>query len=879
MSAENIIQYDSVHHLNHFWPLGTDPKRLEEAIRKESERLTLEPAALIKELNERFRTNSSYKFGSVSLDVEWGHPDDWAAKEFIITPEAMPPTPSFDLKAGGLPQEIDRGIVAWVWLRDESERGVLHERVRSYVEDQGAASGSKETPLPVIAIIPREPVPELEQILIRLKALEAIGKRKDLLDEIGQHTYEQEHDRTKAALGKALRQLRGNAEQIWDIQRNPEKIVVPQAYQAAVAASEHGLSIKKVLEQLYDLAYHIRPPEFFTQYSALVTKGQSKLRSAVKTVAKNLLYDRIGSALSGMDSVSKDLCEKYLSKKWGMLTQSRGASGPLALQKPTSPKLQPAWDWLDRTFAPGVQDARLSDIIPKLLKPPYGFDYNTVMLLLCGWFGYHRSELLLSRQGRRIKLEDLEQEIETNKTARDFLNWAYVNGLALSRRDPDVALQEMRSLRARIIKKQPPFSQAEAGEAVQALYEFALQEKQPPDVRQQAAEAAGCLRKALEAAQKYDQEVRQILAHLDSSHEASDLLKQRQRLPSLNVDELVIVTQPAISEIEDRIFTELEQTIEAERYRVEKLTDITQTGALEQRLRTLKSQLEKQGLTPFAQQAATIVDALQKRIAQLKAAEQETAIRKEVEAMTVDTSLTQLGKYHQRLREMVLVSPELKQIRDRKQEAIQREIDNLKTFAAGITEQVRSVHPNDVQQMQKRILNCQSRYVGTQYEQMLGQALGYLETLQQFLAEVRNLEQLPLTTPQDAQNAKQRLREIEARFKERLSAFHLKALNQVHESIADRLKTARQQAIQWLETLERDQYKVPLGELQHKLEHPPAFLPTDHQPRLDALRAHVQERLDQDHIAQIELLFRSLGTPEKRKECLNRLLQLGAEEI
>jgi len=52
---------------------------------------------------------------------------------------------------------------------------------------------------------------------------------------------------------------------------------------------------------------------------------------------------------------------------------------------------------------------------------------------------------------------------------------------------------------------------------------------------------------------------------------------------------------------------------------------------------------------------------------------------------------------------------------------------------------------------------------------------------------------------------------------------------------------------------------VPLGDLQRKLERPPAFLPADHQARLDSLCARVQERLEQDHIAKIEALFQSLG--------------------
>jgi len=878
LSDLNIIQYDPIHKLNRFWPVGTDPRRLEEAIREESDRLALEPAALIEELNRLFRSDPLYEFGSVKVDIEWGHTDDWAAQEVIIAPEFMTITQSFALNAGRL-QEGSRGVVAWLLLRDESERDALHELARSYVEEQGAVSGSKETPLPVIAIIPKEPVPELESIFIRLKALEAVGRRKNLLEEIGQQTYKQELDRTKAELGRTLRQLRGNTEHIWDIRRSPGQIVVPQAYQAAVAANGYGLSIKNVLKQLYEMAYRIRPPEFFTQYPALPTKGQNKLRLAVKTVARNLLHDRIGSALSGMDNVAKDLCEKYLAKKWGMLTPSWGALSPYALQKPTSLKLQPAWDLLDRTFAPGVQDARLSEVIPKLLNPPYGFDYNTAMLLLCGWIGYHRSELLLSLRGERIGLTKLEEQIDTIKSAGDFLNWAYQNALALSRRDPDAAQQEMQSIRARIIKKQP-FSQVEASEALQALDEFATQEKQPSDMRQQAAEAAGRLRKALEAAQRYDQEVQQILANLEHLHEVSDLLKQRQSLADLVIDDLVTVTQPAIGEIEQRILDQLEQAVEVERRRVEGLADITLVGALEHRLHTLKGQLEKQGLALLAQRVAELEDTLQKRIALLKAAEQEAAIKKEIEAMTVDTGLIRLYNYRQRLRQMQLVSPEAKQARDKKLEAIQREIDKLEAFAGSVTEHVRNVDLSDLQQVQKRIISGQNRYAGTEHEEKLAQALAYLETLQQFYAEVHALKQLPLRSPQDVQNAEARLGEIEASFGQSLSNVHREALTQVRKSIADQVEAARQEAIRWLEMRAREleSDKVPLGDLQRKLERPPAFLPADHQAHLDSLRARVQERLEQDHIAKIEALFQSLGA-EKRKECLNRLLQLVAEEI
>jgi len=132
----------------------------------------------------------------VKLDVEWGHPDDWAAEEYVISAESVAIAPSFSLTARGL-EDGSRGVVAWMYLRDESERDALRELAQNYVIAQGASSSSAETPLPVIVMVPKEPVPELEEVFIRIKALEAVGKKKDLLEEIGQHTYRQEFERTK----------------------------------------------------------------------------------------------------------------------------------------------------------------------------------------------------------------------------------------------------------------------------------------------------------------------------------------------------------------------------------------------------------------------------------------------------------------------------------------------------------------------------------------------------------------------------------------------------------------------------------------------------------------------------------------------------------
>jgi hypothetical protein len=488
--------------------------------------------------------------------------------------------------------------------------------------------------------------------------------------------------------------------------------------------------------------------------------------------------------------------------------------------------------------------------------------------------------LCLSRGGGQIGFAELEKQIDTNRTSRDFLNWSCVNTLAISRRDPDAAQEEVRAIMRRVSKGER-FSQEEASQSLLALDEFAENDRNPADRRQQAAEAAGRLRKAIEAAQKYDEEAKGVLTGLDAQSEVTELLKLRGKLKALVPSELVTVTQPAVHEIDTRILERLEQALEREHRRIQGLADITQVGALEQRLRDYRKQLAEQRLSSLVERTATIEESLEERIRLLKAAEQEAAIQNEIEAMTVDAGLAKLRDYRQRLQEIHLISPEFKQVRDRKQDTIRGEIVRLEEFAADIIDRAHSADLTNVQQIQKEIIRLQSRYQGTEHEQTIGQALDYLETLQQFRAELNSVRQLSLISREDVQTAERKLGQITSDFEQKLSPHHLQELTSTRRELEHRIQQEQERAVTWLEEREREasQPNVALSDLQQHLQHPPAFFPADCQACLITLRGRVQERLDQDQIAQIEQLFQSLGTSEKRKECLNRLLQLVAEEI
>ncbi len=870
LSRNGVTRYDSIQRINGFLPVGADPRRLEKAVQEQLEATEFDPGAYINGLNRWLREDP--KFGSIPLEIEWGHASDWAAEEHIIIPDApISVLPLFSLSPdSGLSDGI-RGAVLWLVTLDDAAREDLREQAQDILE---AAVGLQDPPLPVIVMIPRDTVPEMKELYRRYQALEAVGRDKDLIKEVGQQTYELEVQRTRIALHKALKRLRGDYENVWEIRRDSSEFVVPKAYRTVVATLSER-PIKHVLKALYEYAYPIRPPEFFTQYSAVQVRGQNRLRTAVKTVAKNLIYDRVEGAFNGMDSVSRDLCEKYLSppRKWGLLSVR-----DYALQQPTSMKLSEAWKLLNRTFEPGVKDGRVAVIVPTLLNPPYGFDYNTATLLLCGWIGYFRNELRLSAWGQYITLNQLERQIETTKTSRGFLDWACRTPLTITRRDPDAAQREAQEI-IRKINKDELFTQEEAQAALQNLEEFAALDNQSPDIVQRASRAVDRLEKALREAQEYDREAGNVLRQLDSERDIANLLKLRDKLRNLPVGNQVHVTQSAPNEIEIHLNTALEQALRRLFLRVDGLTDSDQAGSFRRDLAGLKKQLEQQGLTSLAAEVAEIQGKLNKRADILKAKESEAFIRNEIDVMNTRAGLAELRRYETRLQEIEVISPDIKSLQETKLREVQDEIRVLEAYAESINDRAYNLDLAAISEERDTILRQQSRYQDTEFQNQLEEALEYLDALRKFVRELEGAKHIP-DTPADVEAAEKVLAQMSSHYGQMLSRHHLKELDRVREQKANQLKSRQQDAIQWLEERESEfGRKASPGELKRKLERPPAFLPLDYRDRLKALHTRVQECLDQDQIARIEELFRALGSTDRRQDCLDLLQRLMSEEM
>jgi hypothetical protein len=247
--------------------------------------------------------------------------------------------------------------------------------------------------------------------------------------------------------------------------------------------------------------------------------------------------------------------------------------------------------------------------------------------------------------------------------------------------------------------------------------------------------------------------------------------------------------------------------------------------------------------------------------------------------MTPKADLAQLYWYLERLQEIEGISSELIQKRDSKLDAIAQEVQRLEDFAATLYETVCAIDLKEVGKWRDETLKRYTRYNGTEIQSQLDGAIDYLDRLRDFAARLEYVESRGLRTQEDVGWIKAQLSEIGQEFGPQLNADHICELQRFDEEIDAEVQRLQQDAVEWLEGLEREfQADESLTEYKKELEHLPAFLPVECQTRLAALRDRAQDREDQDLVAQIEQLFQSLATPQKRQECLNRLQQLISEE-
>lgn len=615
LSDSNVIRFDHSFKVYAFWAASNQPKVLEDAVQKKLEEFKWS-IEMLEALNSTLTGLSSSNFGSFDIRVDWGHPSDWGAHEYIVTVDLL----SEWLKKAATSfaytynqrtiTEADRSVVVWVIANRDEEVTTIRELIND--QFQNVFASCSDNPPVIVAIVPQRAQPELLDAYRRSWALSKF-KQKERAD-AGQEIYEAELKMADVALLHGLRLVRNDDKLPADIQRPYSTYMVPSAYIGEVRKREQT-SLRDLIVQLYRVAYVYAPSEFFTQYK-VVSRGSNKLKGATVKSAKLLMTNAIADlkALARSDSMVRDLSTKFLITKWELLSADYRIK-----EQPGSRRVREAWQFIDQTVKPGNSETKLSDALFPLLNPPFGYDFNTALLLFSAWFGYNRLDLEVYVNGRRVQQQSLVNFVD--KGSKDFFQTITTNTVvSLSRR----AIPDKAQIKLRIQTDETnQFILEDATNEVVWLKETADDDRHGPDLCASARQAANNLEQAVNVAIQYDREANQIKEQISQANTAKELIRLQKKigkLPTLGNVKAQADTPETLGQQIEKRFTAVVETICQDN---ESPKQLTQVGLNRARLQEEKKAIANAGLPNLTQRIDQSLDHLEQREKELKAALQK----------------------------------------------------------------------------------------------------------------------------------------------------------------------------------------------------------------------------------------------------------------
>jgi len=864
LSDSNIIRYDNIKKSYAFWSINADPAKMERILRKSLENYRFDYSRL-QALNRKIFLERGY--GGIALNLPWGHPEDWAAEQFVWTIEHLDVSDLRDLARPYTltPKGVDdgrRGVVVWLLARNEDDMRWYQENVESLLNQ---AFESEDAP-PLLLVLPQMPSPDLFTAFARSQALDAMstGERTDVTIPVYQHEVDQVE---KTLLFELVRTI-GSPANYLDVQREGSTILAPTKFRSAILGQPNR-SVRGVLTTVYEQAYAIAPREFFTQYRT-AGQGANKLRDAVKLAAGVLFSGNSRSLHDAIrtNPVARDLATKYLAGKWGML------SGEYLLRKPTDHRVARAWDLLDEEFAPGAKEVVAVRPLVKLLNAPHGYDYNTVTLLFAAWVGYHSNDLELRQQGRiatHTLLSDLLQ-----KGTKDFIQNLRVCNVSVSRRNPDDARKEVRAILER--SSNFPFSEEEAQSAVVILESFANDERNGEREREDAKTRAESIGSALETAAEYKTQVAQIQRQIDNATNVRgpiNAAKAIKKLPRLTV---IAVNAPEPADIQALVEKTLDRAVEEECRKLTTPGDVTEVGLYEQRLNAIRSELVTEGFARFEPRVLTAIKLLRENAEEMRKRQSEDGIRAEIRGISLAAPLHELMEKAKYLYHLSGYSEQVMALREQKMAQVNQEISQLVKRVQSLDTEIAAItNVRRAADLRDELLKISERYRDSAQQAIVEKAVGRLDRLREFLVEVEQLSHTTVHSPEIASSTLVKLDGVHRKNQDILANGHPQLIANAQKRIAEQVRDGQQKALSWLRHCQTDaQRGHDIPHLIRKLDSPPAFLPEDATSELAQLRTELQERIDNDAIAKIEQIFRSIADPKRQEECLERMRSLMA---
>jgi hypothetical protein len=848
MADRNLIDRDTTNNRYAFLSAAGGDRELRDYINREVEQAQLKLDTL-----QDSGTIAVTGFRATEVSVEWGNSVDWQANPTLLTSEFFKAETLRGLLTDG------RGVAVWLIPRDENDKLELEANAQAIVDASCGAA-----PQPLVVFLPNAPFPGVHDGLRKLQVLADMPHQKRV--EFGAFL-----PNNKARINDQLK------EQMQSLRASPKKWFAHTSLTPALQAD--NLSGDALVKRVVTDCFKKAPPSFVKDQK----EDNARLRKASALLGKLLLGNQAPSFQQQLDlqpndgnlTMAKNILDAILTvgrpAAWGVVSASKH------LQEPTNTKVRHAWDELCNAFPSAGAAGDLKKVIELLTKSPYGYDSNSLTLLLCAWIGHHRHDLEITLRGAGYSISKLQDSLNAGRPA-DFINDLSSNLYQIKRRDRTVGLKEIQDILSRVQQiAANPLTRQEASDAIVKLEEFLADDGNSDQIlRERADETKDRVKGDFELAEAYDTKAQDLLAKLNTARKVSDALSLLTKARELPACSGVKPTQPAVAEIVTAANAALDKAVEDTCQRLSSLSSITDYGRQEDELKSCQKALHDK--THLQHKVVEALDALLEAKGKLEAQQSEDGTLRTIDALSAQVPMLGLEKNLETLNAITGGGEEVTARLAAKRRELTDQIAVLTAFADGLEDRIEAVtDANGLRTLEREIDGKAASFAGHgANEAKLSTATARCSQLAEFFATISPLSQKALNSPQDLVTVLEECAAARQKFSSGLSPAQSELISKIESSKRNDAEAKGQAAKEWLQGMEvawSEDCSNPAAFLP-KLTGSPPFLPEDAKGALSALHAIVSEKLESNQEDWIVSKFQEISDKSRRQKLVKRLQDL-----
>jgi hypothetical protein len=861
LSRRGIIRKDSELGRFSLWPRALG-RNIVEIMTEKARQITLDAPTLAEALKEL----EGVLFDPIMATVEWGSREDWSFGQALIVRDLLTSSYLNGVMSNRLRWTLDggvrerpRGFIIWAIAQNEDDVAWYRKRIPELLQEV-----CQNNPIPIIVMRPTLPSTDLVDEIKRYLALKNFTSQEK--STVGADVYRSMLQQIEEELRRTMANFKDTC--------TPE---VPPAFRAQFNRSEPS-NLTNVAVEIVRMAYPYSPKSWFTQYR----QSQRRLSSAVVRVSDALRQNARIDPTTLQPGPETDMVNSYLTNAWRVLDASHRVVEPAP-----GTALRPAWDEIERYFAPGDPDKLAKPILEKLLNSPFGYDWNTLALLFSAWRGFHRFDLRVSGNSPSVGTGLQPLAILQANAALQF-----------SRRDVGALRREIEEIVQRAMAG-TPVPRTLALEMAQKLREFLAREDEDTAVRERVDEAYRRLEDGIERVRQYDEEAKRIRleAEKPTLDRLIDCLDRIQRLPSITIVEH---EQPPPQVLRNLVDRQINHRVVALCNQYAKLAQLVDYTSNLEKLTQVKRSLAKHGLTSFIPLVEEAVQKLDQARVDLEA-KQKSESERQLQISMINGAPTRgpISTLRQALASLQDINPataEIRAARDRKLELIQREITRLEDVPASIATRLAEVASRrDVNALRGEASRAQALCDEGSAHSQIDALLERVNQIESFFAELEAIEHHGRQGPGDFDRDLERIQALLTDGAPFLSDSQRAVANRLATGIRDELNARQDRAVKQLARFRAElQAGASPGKLQGDLDRAEVdwtFLPDQSRSVLDKLRANIREAIKraeeerrreqerQEEISRISVVISGLPTKGPMSVLHQSLSQLDALSV